>query len=120
MIRLITRDPSPPVDLSDRIAIVDGGSIVAPAPAREPFANPRHPYTQGLTWSFPSIAGEKQTPTGIPGAPPDMAVPPFGCRFHPRCALTQPIHARVVPRLREVAPGHLVPCHLYGGGATNG
>ena len=96
------------------------GEIVELAPAAELFANPLHPYTRGLMQSFPSITGEKRRLTGIPGSPPDMAAPPSGCRFHPRCALAKPMHAQVVPRLREAAPGHSVACHLYGAATSAG
>jgi peptide/nickel transport system ATP-binding protein len=49
------------------------------------FAEPKHPYTVGLMRSFPSITGPLQPLAGIPGSPPDLAHPPSGCRFHPRC-----------------------------------
>ena len=48
-------------------------------------ADPRHPCTQGLMRSFPPLHGLLTRLTGIPGAPPDLAAPPSGCRFHPRC-----------------------------------
>jgi peptide/nickel transport system ATP-binding protein len=112
-ILFITHDLSLLVEFSTRIAIMYAGEIVELAPAHELFSNPLHPYTQGLMNSFPSISGPKKKLTGIPGAPPDMVNVPSGCRFHPRCALVQPMHTRVVPRLHEVSPGHFVACHLY-------
>ena len=112
-ILFITHDLSLLVEFSTRIAIMYAGQIVELAPARELLANPLHPYTQGLMHSFPSLTGEKRKLTGIPGAPPDMAIPPTGCRFHPRCTQVQPMHTRIVPALREVTPGHFVACHLY-------
>jgi len=112
-ILFITHDLSLLVEFSTRIAIMYAGEIVELAPAQELFSNPLHPYTQGLMNSFPSISGPKKKLTGIPGAPPDMVNVPSGCRFHPRCALVQPMHTRVVPRLHEVSPGHFVACHLY-------
>jgi peptide/nickel transport system ATP-binding protein len=112
-ILFITHDLSLLVEFSTRIAIMYAGEIVELAPAQELFNNPLHPYTQGLMNSFPSISGPKKKLTGIPGAPPDMVNVPSGCRFHPRCALVQPMHTRVVPRLHEVSPGHFVACHLY-------
>ncbi len=118
-ILFITHDLSLLVEFSTRIAIMYAGEIVELAPAHELFANPLHPYTQGLMASFPSITGEKRRLTGIPGSPPDMAAPPSGCRFHPRCALAKPMHAQVIPRLREVSAGHYVACHLYGGRRTD-
>ena len=87
------------------------GEIVELAPARELFETPLHPYTQGLMNSFPAISGPKTKLTGIPGAPPDMVEPPSGCRFHPRCTVCEPLETQVLPRLREVKPGHYVAYH---------
>jgi len=114
-ILFITHDLSLLVEFSDRIAIMYAGQIVELAPAAELFARPLHPYTQGLMSSFPTLTGEKRRLTGIPGSPPDMAIPPSGCRFHPRCSKVLPMHTRVDPALREVTPGHFVACHLYAG-----
>jgi peptide/nickel transport system ATP-binding protein len=112
-ILFITHDLSLMVEFSTRIAIMYAGEIVELAPARALFDDPLHPYTQGLMASFPSLTGERRVLTGIPGSPPDMLRPPSGCRFHPRCALVRPDHTRIVPKLREVKPGHHVACHLY-------
>jgi peptide/nickel transport system ATP-binding protein len=112
-ILFITHDLSLLVEFSDRIAIMYAGQIVELAPAAELFANPLHPYTMGLMSSFPTLTGDKTRLTGIPGSPPDMACPPSGCRFHPRCPKFQPRHAEVMPELREITPGHWVACHLY-------
>lgn len=114
-ILFITHDLSLLVEFATRIAIMYAGEIVEMATAHELFNNPLHPYTQGLMNSFPSITGPKRKLTGIPGAPPDMLAPPAGCRFHPRCAQVKPMHMHVPPKLREVAPGHFVACHLYAG-----
>jgi peptide/nickel transport system ATP-binding protein len=95
------------------------GELVEEAPAREIAANPRHPYTQGLLQSFPPLRGPLARRTGIPGSPPDLAAPPSGCRFHPRCPHCEPgggaLYLRQTterPRLRLVAPEHRVACHL--------
>ena len=112
-ILFITHDLSLLVEFSTRIAIMYAGEIVELAPAAELYANPLHPYTQGLLSSFPTLHGPKERLTGIPGSPPDMAAPPTGCRFHPRCPKVRPMHTRVVPKLREVTPGHFVACHLF-------
>ena len=114
-ILFITHDLSLLVEFSDRIAIMYAGQIVEMGDAAELFADPLHPYTQGLMASFPSLTGPKRRLSGIPGSPPNMLNPPSGCRFHSRCSLAQPMHAQVVPRLREVKPGHFVACHLYTG-----
>jgi oligopeptide/dipeptide ABC transporter ATP-binding protein len=70
--------------------------------------------------SFPPLSGPRAIMRGIPGSPPNLARPPSGCRFHPRCPYHDPskeaLFARQVevkPRLTELAPGHWVACHLY-------
>jgi peptide/nickel transport system ATP-binding protein len=115
----ITHDLSLLVEFSNRIAIMYAGEIVEFAAAGELFRRPLHPYTTGLMSSFPSLAGDKKRITGIPGSPPDLANPPSGCRFHPRCPHWRsaggcPAGMRVEPKLRSVAAEHLVACHLYG------
>ena len=109
----ITHDLSLMVEFSDRIAIMYAGEIVEQARARDLFDDPLHPYTQGLMQSFPMVHGPRRVLRGIPGTPPDMLHPPSGCRFHPRCPLAMPMHARVEPRLEEVRSGRWVACHLY-------
>ncbi len=107
----ITHDLSLMAQFSDRIGIMYAGQIVELAGAKEIFANPLHPYTQGLLSSFPPLHGEKRRLTGIPGAPPNMAAPPPGCRFHPRCRICQPIETQTPPKLQEVLPGHWLAWH---------
>ncbi len=112
-ILFITHDLSLLVEVSDRIAIMYAGQIVELAPAREIYENPLHQYTRGLLNSFPALTGAKERIQGIPGSPPDMAAPPSGCRFHPRCSQVKDFHKRLVPHLYEAQPGHWVACHLY-------
>jgi peptide/nickel transport system ATP-binding protein len=81
----VTHDMSLVSHFSDRLAVMYAGQIVEMGPTRALFDAPKHPYTQGLMQSFPSIRGPKVRLTGIPGTPPDLANPPHGCRFHPRC-----------------------------------
>jgi peptide/nickel transport system ATP-binding protein len=115
----ITHDLSLLLEFADRIAIMYAGEIVESAPARTLAAEPRHPYTRGLLESFPPLRGPLTRLTGVPGAPPDLADPPAGCRFHPRCPHCTPANERLFvrqtterPTLRVVAPGHQVACHL--------
>ena len=111
----ITHDLSLLVEFSDRIAIMYAGEIVESAPSDVLFRHALHPYTTGLMSSFPPL-------TGIPGAPPDLAKPPSGCRFHPRCPQCTGIDSNlhrlqtgVRPVLREIEPGHHVACHWVEG-----
>ena len=115
----ITHDLSLLLELANRIAIMYAGELVETAPASAIRDGARHPYTEGLLRSFPPLTGQFERLTGIAGSPPDLAAPPSGCRFHPRCPhclAEQPVlYARQLnerPALRPVAPGHDVACHL--------
>ncbi len=114
-ILFITHDLSLMVEFSDRIGIMYAGKLVELAPARQILDQPLNPYTQGLLSSFPPLVGEKTKLTGIPGAPPDLAAPPSGCRFHPRCPRAVARCREVAPALRQVRPQHWVACDLVEG-----
>ncbi|MET0742145.1 MAG: oligopeptide/dipeptide ABC transporter ATP-binding protein, partial [Microvirga sp.] len=76
------------------------------------FSRPRHPYTAGLLNCVPSIDlddGAKRLQP-IAGSPPDLADPPPGCRFHPRCPMAEPRCRSGIFPLREVAPDHFSAC----------
>jgi peptide/nickel transport system ATP-binding protein len=70
--------------ISDRIYVMYGGSTVETSPTEELFADPKHPYTQGLISSIPQLSGDP-IGDGIAGTVPNYLDPPEGCRFHPRC-----------------------------------
>jgi peptide/nickel transport system ATP-binding protein len=116
----ITHDLSLLLEFADRIAIMYAGELVETASAERLYAAPQHPYTRGLLQSFPPLTGPMTRLVGIPGSPPDLASPPPGCRFHPRCPLCvpeEPLYREqttVRPLLREIEPGHRVACHLAG------
>jgi peptide/nickel transport system ATP-binding protein len=117
----ITHDLSLLVEFADRIAIMYAGEIVESAPSARLHTNPQHPYTRGLMDSFPPLTGPLQRLVGIPGSPPDLADPPTGCRFHPRCPLCVPDgpayrkQTTERPQLRLVGPEHSAACHLVEG-----
>ena len=120
----ITHDLSLLLEFADRIAIMYAGEIVETAPAEQLAVSPQHPYTQGLLASFPPLTGTWTRLTGIPGSPPDLRDPPVGCRFNPRCPHCRPedheLYVRQTterPKLRIVAPGHEVACHLVARGS---
>lgn len=69
--------------ISDRVAVMYGGRIVETGPTEEIFDTPKHPYTQGLLDSVPSL--DLGVGRGMEGEVPDYTSPPKGCRFHPRC-----------------------------------
>ncbi len=113
-ILFITHDLSLLVEFSKRIGIMYAGKLVESAPASELFERPQHPYTVGLMESFPSLRGARRELRGIPGSPPDLGAPPFGCRFHPRCARAMDVCRRIEPSRIQIDEQHTVSCHLFG------
>jgi len=100
--------------MCDRVAVMYAGRIVESGPVRRIFNAPAHPYTEALLSSIPRLSDPTQRLTAIDGQPPDLASPPPGCAFHPRCP-------KVVERCREddppgftVADGHTARCWLRG------
>lgn len=112
-ILFITHDMSLLVEISDRIGIMYAGELAEVAPSRDIFRTPKHPYTARLMNSFPTVSGPRIDLKGIPGSPPDLATPPPGCRFHPRCDVAIMGKCDVInPPLVEVEPRHYAACHL--------
>jgi peptide/nickel transport system ATP-binding protein len=97
---------------SDRVLVMYAGQLAEGAPTETIFERPLHPYTRGLMSSAPSVAGPRRELVGIPGAPPDLARPPSGCRFHPRCPEVMPECLTRAPELYRVG-GAEVRCLLY-------
>jgi len=100
----VTHDMSLVSHFSDQLLVMYAGRVVEAGPTRTVFDTPAHPYSQGLLDAFPSIRGPRVPLTGIPGAPPDLRVPPPGCRFAPRCPHSRDVCHRVEPHLYEVGP----------------
>ena len=83
----VTHDMGVHANLTDRLGIMYAGRLVEEAPTAEIFARPLHPYTAHLDRQ-PAAHRRRPAPqTGLDGAPPNLADPPPGCRFHPRCPL---------------------------------
>jgi len=108
---LITHDMGVHANLADRIAILYAGRLVEEAAAKTILRNPRHPYTQYLIDSLPSLESREER-VSIPGRPPALDQPPAGCRFHERCPLARDICHTIDPDLIEIAPGHRTACHV--------
>jgi peptide/nickel transport system ATP-binding protein len=107
----VTHDMSLVSHFSDRLVVMYAAKAAEIGPTREVFANPGHPYTQGLLDAFPSIRGPRVPLTGIPGSPPNLLHPPTGCRFAARCPHRFDA-CDVAPPLDDT--GHtLAACHLH-------
>jgi len=100
----VTHDMSLVSHFSDKLVVMYAGQVVEFGDTRAVFDNPAHPYSEGLLDAFPSIRGPKVPLTGIPGAPPNLANPPSGCRFQPRCPKAFEDCAKIAPDLYPVGP----------------
>jgi peptide/nickel transport system ATP-binding protein len=106
----VTHDMTVHANIADRLGIMYAGRLVEEAPTAEIFHSPMHPYTQHLVASLPRI-GDRTQKAALSGAPPSLADPPSGCRFHPRCPLAMDICRRAHPELTTIAPGRRVACY---------
>ena len=112
---LVSHDMGVVARMADRITVVYAGRTCETADARTIFHTPQHPYTRALLESTPRIDHDYEHETRpalhtIGGRIPNLASPPTGCRFHPRCAEATEDCARLRPVPFEVAPGHSVSC----------
>jgi oligopeptide transport system ATP-binding protein len=82
-ILLITHDLGVVAEVCDRVVVMYAGRVVEEAPVHQLFAQPQHPYTQGLLACIPRPNG--QPLQAIPGQPPQINHLPPGCAFGPRC-----------------------------------
>lgn len=96
---LITHDLAAASELADEVVVMYGGRIMEQAPAKQFFAAPVHPYSEGLLRALPTLEGDTARREPIPGYPPDLAAKPGGCIFHPRCPIAQAICREQVPEL---------------------
>ena len=112
-IMLITHAMGVVAEVAQRVVVMYAGMVVEEASVEALFANPRHPYTQGLIRSIPRIdtaALHKVRLEQIPGTVPKLIEPAAGCRFAPRCKHAVPECTVATPALREPVPGHKVRC----------
>ncbi|MDQ8726202.1 ABC transporter ATP-binding protein [Bradyrhizobium sp. LHD-71] len=118
-VMLITHAMGVVAETAQRVVVMYAGRVIEEAPVDELFANPRHPYTQGLIRSIPHIdraATTKKRLEAIPGVVPRLIDPAPGCRFAPRCRFAMPACRLATPALRDVGGGHKVACILETGG----
>ncbi len=106
----VTHDMAVHATLTDRLGVMYAGCLVEEGPTAELFASPRHPYTRHLINSLPRI-GDDRPRTGLTGSPPNLADPPPGCRFHPRCPLANDRCRQERPAMITPSPDRRVACH---------
>jgi len=114
---LITHDLGVVAEMCERVAVMYAGQIVEQSDVQTLFAEPKHPYTQGLIGSIPVLGVIKDKLDTIPGSVPNLINLPVGCRFAPRCRSRVQYQLNICvdvhPALRLVSPQHSVRCWLY-------
>ena len=111
-IAFITHDLGVVSEMCDRVIVLYCGEVVEEAPAENLFANPQHPYTEGLLSTLPKF-GQKGRLATIPGVVPPSGKFPAGCVFAPRCKYaTEKCHA-CKPGLYKTEDGHSVRCFRF-------
>ena len=113
---LITHDLGVVAEVCHEVAVMYGGKIIEQAPVQTLFSEPKHPYTQGLLASIPSLSmGQHKAArrlATIQGVVPPLSALPVGCSFQDRCYQVQADcrGEKGTPCLEEKAPGHLAAC----------
>jgi oligopeptide/dipeptide ABC transporter ATP-binding protein len=134
-IMLITHDLGVVAENADTVAVMYASRVVETAKVEDLFDKPRHPYTEGLFRSVPTLGDEKVRLDTIPGSVPNPARFPGGCKFHPRCHRSRALAEQAAehetveiisggesfrglrrcqqeePQLRELQPQHWAACH---------
>jgi oligopeptide transport system ATP-binding protein len=107
----ITHDLGIIAGLAKRVIVMYAGFIVEEAPVKDLYADPRHPYTQGLLGSLPRVdETAHRRLISIEGLPPDLLDKPNFCQFAPRCPYAFERCWKEIPPLESVGPGHFKAC----------
>jgi len=109
---IITHDLGVVAETADKVAVVYAGLVVESASVYDIYRQPRHPYTQALLASVPSLTYQPERLSTITGAPPDLTQPVTACPFAPRCQYRFE-KCDEMPPLVEVEPAHRVACWLH-------
>jgi len=113
---LIAHDLGVVAELCDRAGVLYAGQLMEVAPVERIFAAPQHPYTKALLAALPTRAAARGTLPVAAGGVPDLADPPPGCRFAPRCPVRMEVCEAVPPPVQS-EPGHATACWYAAQGA---
>lgn len=112
-ILLITHNIGVVAEICDRVAVMYAAKMAEVGSVEPVFADPKHPYTQGLLRSVPNIKMDEGELYKMGGEPPSLLHPPAGCRFHPRCPLVMEICRQKEPPFISIDGDHLSACWYY-------
>ena len=111
-ILLITHNLGLVAKVAARVNVMYAGRIVEHGPTEAVLRNPAHPYTRGLLKAVPRLSGRGDL-EGIPGSVPGLSSPPPGCRFHPRCPVSDARCKNESPGLARIDAERGVRCHYW-------
>ena len=109
---LITHDLGIVAQNCDYVAIIYAGQVVEYGTIRDIFKSFRHPYTEGLFGSIPSLTKDVERLNPIEGLMPDPMNLPKGCKFHERCKYAEEYCATHDPGMTDIGAGHTVRCFI--------
>ena len=110
---MITHDLGIIAEICDTVSIIYAGRVVEHGTLEDIFDNTRHPYTEGLFNSLPSVENRQEKLKPIKGLMPDPTDLPEGCSFCPRCDYAKEICRMAKPEKVYRTDTHYVECHLY-------
>ena len=117
---LITHDLSVIGEMADRVLVMYMGKLVEEGSCDAIFhSRRRHPYTEGLLHSIPSI-GRRTKLEAIAGSTPNAYALPTGCLYHPRCPYAMDVCSQRAPGMYKTEPDHRAKCFLYDSDVMNG
>lgn len=109
---MVTHDMSVVAQSADDVIVMYGGRVMESGSMEDVFLRSSHPYTIGLRNAFPSLGRSRDMElVSIAGSPPDLSVPPDGCRFAARCPFATPECREVTPEHVAVGEAQRVKCH---------
>jgi oligopeptide/dipeptide ABC transporter ATP-binding protein len=111
-IAMITHDLGVIAEVASRVVVMYGGEVVEEARVEALFAEPHHPYTEGLLHAMPRVGRKQERLAVIPGNVPPPTAWPSGCRFRDRCPYAWQRCEREHPPLYQIGAGHVSRCHL--------
>ena len=109
---LITHNLGIVAERTRRVYVMYAGQVVEEAPTERLFAQPAHPYTEGLLAAIPRLEERRARLRAIPGQVPPATAWPSGCRFHPRCPHAWEKCRADEPPLLDAGAGHKARCWL--------
>lgn len=116
-VMLVTHDMGVIAEAADRVAVLYAGRLIEVGPVEQVLHAPKHPYTQGLMASIPSLGARVERLNQIDGAMPRLDAIPPGCAFNPRCGSAGPRCLRERPEL-ETQGNSASACWMNAGGTA--